>query len=197
MQDDNRQIGEILRAARENSGLSVEDVVFRTGLPRSAVLALEAEDFSAFASPVYARSFLSQYSDFLNVDAHGWLEALEPGSFSAAAMLHPVVEAPAEERTPERSGPSAAGGGWLTLLGLSALSVGIVVASIKGYEFFESRFGEPSTPKPVVEVLAPPVPAAAAPTAPVEKLPEPYPLPPPQDIPADPSAPPPRAIIVR
>lgn len=194
MQDDDRQIGEILRAARESSGLSVEDIVFRTGLPRSAVLALEAEDFSAFASPVYARSFLSQYSDFLNVDAHGWLEALEPGSFSAAGMLHPLVEAPAEERGSEHSRPSAAGGGWLTLLGLSALSVGIVVASIKGYEFFESRFGGPPPSKPVVEVLAPPVPAAAAP---VEKLAEPPPPPPPQETPEDPSAPPPRAIIVR
>lgn len=192
MQEDDRQIGDILRSARQTAGLEVEDVVFRTGLPRSVVLALEAEDFSSFASPVYARSFLSQYSEFLNVDAHGWLEALEPGSFSAAGMLHPLVEAPSEE-APAKSPSPGSGGAWLSLLGLSALSVGIVVASIKGYAFFEARFGgEP--PKPAAVPIAPPQPAAAA--APAEKLPVPSP-PPPQEVTEDPSAPPPRAIIVR
>lgn len=196
MNEEDRQIGEILRSARETAGLGVEDVVFRTGLPRSVVEALEAEDFSSFASPVYARSFLSQYSDFLNVDAHGWLEALEPGSFSAAGLLHPLVEPPADEEPARNRAPGFAGG-WITLLGLSAISVGIVVASIKGYEFFESRFGGENR-KSGIQHQAPPVPAAAAPVTKAAEFSDPAPSTPAptrKEDTADEA--PPRAIIVR
>ena len=54
------QIGELLRQARENADLVVDDVVFQTRIPKSVVEALEAGDFSVFSSPTYARSFLSQ-----------------------------------------------------------------------------------------------------------------------------------------
>lgn len=145
MLEESEQIGAKLRAAREAQGLTLDDVIFRTQLPRSAVVALENEDFSAFTSPVYAKSFLSQYSNFLNVDAQPWLEALQPGGFMPDGLLQPLLDAPDEEplEKKKRSRPeSQVQGGWLSVLGLLALTGVLVFAVVKGHEFFEARFGE-------------------------------------------------------
>ena len=141
MEDHFEQIGERLRKARENAGLEVDDVVFRTRLPRSAVEALEAEDFSHFISPVYAKSFLSQYSGFLNVDAAPWLDALKPSAFIEGDPLLPLLETSgmAAIEAPAHDGTR---GGWTSTLGLLILSCGIVFGVVKAFEFFESRFGE-------------------------------------------------------
>lgn len=72
-------IGEQLHAARESKGLALMDVAHTTRIPLSTLRALEDSDYSVFPSPTYARSFLAQYSEFLDVDAHAWIEAFETG----------------------------------------------------------------------------------------------------------------------
>lgn len=151
--DDLEHIGARLKAARQTAGLSVEDVSFRTQLPRSVLLALEGEDFSAFASPVYAKSFLAQYSDFLNVDAHPWLDAIEPGSFVAGDQLGRLVEAPEFPLAEKSIDVERRGGGW-SVLGLLALSTAMVFAAIQGYKFFEVRFADETRPPSIDSVPA-------------------------------------------
>ena len=148
------QIGIKLRLARESAGLSLDDVVFRTQLPKSILGALEAEDFSVFASPVYAKSFLSQYSEFLNVDARAWLDALEPGSFAPGGSLHPLLDAPRAEVAPEPAVP-AGGGGWFAVIGLFGLSVALVYGVMASYEFFETRFAREPAGEVVPETRTP------------------------------------------
>lgn len=144
------QIGGLLRSAREAAGLEVDDVVFRTRIPRSVVESLEAEDFTAFTSPVYAKSFLAQYSGFLHVDAQPWLSALEPGCFMPAASLRTLVEGP-ETQAGENASMPEHRGGTLSVMGLLMLSSALVVGAIKGYEFFEVRLGgESNVPVPEV-----------------------------------------------
>jgi cytoskeletal protein RodZ len=187
--EDNEHIGVSLKSAREAAGLTVEDVRFRTQLPPTVVLALEAEDFSSFASPVYAKSFLAQYSTFLNVDAQPWLEALEPGAFTSGAALQSLLDAPEPSPHAEpESSPAAGGGGWFSVLGLLALSAALVFAVIKSHEFFEARFG--GDPPPQNEDF---------PSSSVER----WPATPPDTRPGvvreddELGKPPPRAIIVR
>ena len=188
MEDDFEHIGTRLKAAREASGWTIEDVLHRTQLPRSAVQALEADDFSAFTSPVYAKSFLAQYSRFLNVDAQPWLEALEPGSFVAGGLIQPLLHAPSVSPIEKSPASSESRGGWLAVLGLLALSAALVFAAIKGFDFFESRFGGEREAR----LAIPPQPAA-----------EDLILNPPDRRPGairddeEISKPPPRAIIVR
>lgn len=179
------QIGTKLRSAREAAGLSLDDVVFRTQLPKSILSALEAEDFSVFASPVYAKSFLSQYSGFLNVDARDWLDALEPGAFSPGGSLHFLLDAPEPEVVPEPTVP-AAGGGWFAVIGLFALSVALVYGVMESYAFFEAKFEK----APVVSET--PQPAAVEPVSATV-----VPKPSIQAQDEEPGNPPPRAIIVR
>lgn len=138
--DQDEDIGQKLRAAREAAGLTVDDVVFQTQLPRSVILALEDGDFASFSSPVYAKSFLAQYSRFLEVDAHWWMDALEPGKAIEGGLLQPVFMAPFTPPVePQRRGLES--GGWLAALGLMLLSAMLIVMMVMSYQFFEARFG--------------------------------------------------------
>jgi cytoskeleton protein RodZ len=203
--EESEQIGAKLKAAREAQGLTLDDVIFRTQLPRSAVVALENEDFSAFTSPVYAKSFLSQYSNFLNVDAQPWLEALQPGGFMPDGLLQPLVDAPDEEQAEKkkRSGPeSQMRGGWLSVLGLLALTGLLVFAVVKGHEFFEARFGGDPKAESAPGVPLPKDPAAQTPDAAAAEstaIPDFTPGSRPAVVAEDDEVgkPPPRAIIVR
>lgn len=62
-------IGQKLKAAREKTGLSILDAAHETRIPVARLQMLEADNFAAFGSMAYARSFLKNYSSFLGVDA--------------------------------------------------------------------------------------------------------------------------------
>ena len=72
-------IGEQLRKAREIRHETLKDVEFALRIPEPVLTELEANDYSSFSSPTYAKSFLKQYSQYLEVDARRWLEAFESG----------------------------------------------------------------------------------------------------------------------
>lgn len=192
MEDISDQIGERLTRARETAGLTVDDVMFKTRIPRSVINALEAGDFSVFSSPTYAKSFLSQYSSFLDVDARLWLDALEPAAFIAGEIVRPLWEAANPVRDETVSPPRDGTSGWASALSMMAATGVMVFLALKGYEFFEKRFGlELTVPESVTVTPVAPLPAAAPP-APIARpetaARQPDDAPPP---------PPPRAIIVR
>lgn len=147
------QIGGKLRQAREAAALSVEDVIFQTRIPRAVITALEAGDFSFFTSPIYAKSFLAQYSNFLTVEAGLWLDALQPASFISGENVTQLWTGNPEPR-PERLAKAGPAGGWKSALSMLIVTCGIVFAVIKGYEFFDKRLGA-DTP-PTAEIPAPP-----------------------------------------
>ncbi len=187
------QIGERLLNAREKAGLSVDDVVFQTRIPRSVVAALEAADFSVFSSPTYAKSFLSQYSEFLKVDARMWLDALEPVAFLPGDVVLPSWQVHPAQRDliqATRSAPN----GWLAAISALALSGALIYAAIKGYEFLELRFGGEAEPlkSTANERQEPPAPASEV--IPKVEAPRTPPTPPPA---LEVVEPPPRARIVR
>ena len=140
MEEISDQIGERLRTAREGAGLSVEDVVAKTRIPKSVIEALEAADFGVFDSQTYARSFLSQYSEFLNVDARIWLDAFEPASFAPVEVVQPSWQSHHSRKDP---GPSTrqGTGDWISALRGLALSCGLIYAAILAYQLLEARFG--------------------------------------------------------
>lgn len=134
------QIGELLRKARENAGLVVDDVVFQTRLPKSVVVALEEGDFSVFSSPTYARSFLSQYSDFLDVDAGMWLDALEPQAYASGDVELLGGGPGLSHRSVVQVAPGG-NSGWFAATGLLVVSGAFVFGAVKGYEILEHKLG--------------------------------------------------------
>ncbi|MBN8418851.1 MAG: helix-turn-helix domain-containing protein [Verrucomicrobia bacterium] len=71
--------GQMLIAAREKRGLSIADAAHETRIPAQRLRYLECGNIAAFGSLTYARSFIRQYSDFLEVDASSMLEELPEG----------------------------------------------------------------------------------------------------------------------
>lgn len=72
--------GQMLTAAREQRGLSIEDAAHETRIPAQRLRYLESGNIAAFGSMTYARSFIRQYSEFLEVDAAMMLEELPEGA---------------------------------------------------------------------------------------------------------------------
>lgn len=72
-------IGQTLKAAREQRGLSLLDAAHLTRIPVARLHLLEQDNYAAFGSMTYARSFLRRYSQFLGVDATTILQELPGG----------------------------------------------------------------------------------------------------------------------
>ena len=62
------ELGERLRAAREEKELTLEAVAEATRIPLNYLQALEDESFGAFTSDLHARGFLRNYASFLGLD---------------------------------------------------------------------------------------------------------------------------------
>lgn len=71
--------GQMLTAAREKRGLSIEDAAHETRIPAQRLRLLEAGNVAAFGSITYARSFVRAYSEYLKVDCEDFLSALPEG----------------------------------------------------------------------------------------------------------------------
>ncbi len=63
-----KELGERFRAERERKGLSVTEVVQRTKISKTNVLALEAGDPEGLPHPVYAKGFVRNYARLLGLD---------------------------------------------------------------------------------------------------------------------------------
>jgi cytoskeletal protein RodZ len=73
--DDMDSIGETLRTARHNKKASLEDVSRATKIKIEILEKLEADDFAGLAAPMYTKSFLKMYADYLGADSAGMVEA--------------------------------------------------------------------------------------------------------------------------
>jgi cytoskeletal protein RodZ len=88
---DDRSIGEVLRAAREERGESVEDVERLTHVGKKFVLALEGNDLKKLPEPVYAKKFVKALAKHYGIDPEAAADAL-------LKELAVAVEAPAGGR---------------------------------------------------------------------------------------------------
>jgi cytoskeletal protein RodZ len=61
-------LGETLRVAREEKGLSIETIARDTNIARRYLTALETEDFAQFPAESYALGFLKNYGEYLGLD---------------------------------------------------------------------------------------------------------------------------------
>ena len=82
-------IGERLKSARLEQGLSIDQVVEWTRINRAYVAALETDDHAAIPADFYAVSFLRQYSEILGLPTDDMVRALRQ-------KLADVDDAPAE-----------------------------------------------------------------------------------------------------
>ncbi len=99
-----KTIGEILRAAREERRLSVEQVNRETKISAQTITALEADDFEGFPSETYLKGFLRTYADFLGLDGGKLWAMIRARSSSAGGGTGPSWEIEQSVRE-EKLGP--------------------------------------------------------------------------------------------
>ena len=75
-----KTIGEVLRLARINQGLSLEELQEKTEIQLHFLEAMEADDFDLLPSTFYAHSFLRKYAWAVELDERIVLDAYDSGS---------------------------------------------------------------------------------------------------------------------
>ncbi|HOV78697.1 MAG TPA: DUF4115 domain-containing protein [Bacillota bacterium] len=69
------EIGERLKKAREERGLTLEAVEEETKIRRKYLQAMEEERFQILPGPIYAKAFLKNYARFLNLNVEEIMES--------------------------------------------------------------------------------------------------------------------------
>ncbi len=156
------EIGSVLRQAREQLGLTLEEVERATRIRARNLAVLESGDWESLASTVQARGFLKNYAEFLGLDAE-WLltryaEALQ--SRRTRPRARPAAGAPPARSVQIRSRRPR----WLSsdLLVAAAVTLTVMVILIWGLGRVTAAVrGEEGTGTP---------PTATAPAAPTEAV---------------------------
>lgn len=86
------EIGHILREARENKGLTLEDVQGHTRINARYLAALENGQYSALPTPVHTRGFLRNYARFLGLDPQPLLDRYAAGQGQETPRSVPLAE---------------------------------------------------------------------------------------------------------
>lgn len=155
-------LGKTLRGAREASGLTIDDAVYRAKLPRSVVEALEADDFGFFSSPLYARSFLRQYGEYVGADVGPWIDDLVPTALIESETLDAFIDLTAPEPAPkarEKEKPKKTGGGAMAAVWMILITAGLVWGGMEIFRHYEANTASPQQapdPQPVAATPPPP-----------------------------------------
>lgn len=68
-----RTVGEILKRAREEKSISLDEVVAATKIKKAFLESLEADDFQKISSVVSVRGFIKNYAEFLGLSSRSVL----------------------------------------------------------------------------------------------------------------------------
>ncbi len=118
-----KTIGEVLKLARTNQGLSLEELSKKTDIQQDLLEALERNDYDLLPSPFYARSFLRKYAWAVDLDESIILEAYEAGEM---IVFDEVLAADEEFRSRKNKNKSSFLPLFYFLLLASAIAVFVV-----------------------------------------------------------------------
>lgn len=160
-------IGAILREARHRRNLDISQCEKATRIRARYLQALEEGHLDLIPAPVYVRSFLRTYAEFLGVDAERLLadydDGRQPGGAALERAQHRVKRVP-----PRRAQPRMPGGqlAWLGIGGIIAVALLVWVgAGDDGPTAVPLPPIQPATAPAAATPPAAPPPAAPTPTA--------------------------------
>ncbi len=113
-------VGEILKHAREASGLTIEDISGRLHLRPSLVRDIEADKFDGISSATYARGYVRNYARILGVDEAEVMACLEQQVPSEA---EPAMQSFSRKTTHQARDSRLMMVTWLIVIVLAALVV--------------------------------------------------------------------------
>jgi cytoskeletal protein RodZ len=96
-------LGQILKEAREKKGVTASQAAAATRMKIQTVEALERDDFSRMAAPMYSKGFIKLYSEYLGVDSAPLIrEYMDLHAPKVRPPLTPEDAPPPREGAPER-----------------------------------------------------------------------------------------------
>jgi hypothetical protein len=134
-------IGTTLREARMRARISIDEVETRTKIRAKYLRAIENEEWDLLPGPVYAKSFLRTYGDFLGLDSRMLVDEYRRQYERPADHELRPISSIARERERTARGPLIPPWGWIVVV----LIVVVVVLGIIG----ETGGGKKSPPSPV------------------------------------------------
>ena len=123
-------IGSTLREARMRSRIDISEVEVGTKIRAKYLRALENEEWDLLPGPVYVKSFLKTYGDYLGLDSRLLVDEFKrryerPSDHDVRAMA-----TTARERDRRSSPPSRISGALLTPRTLIVLALAVIVAAL-------------------------------------------------------------------
>ena len=118
-----KTIGEVLRLARTNQGLTLEELHKKTEIQLDMLEAMEADDFDQLPSPFYTRSFLRKYAWAVELDERIILDAYDSGSM----ITYEEVDVDEEELTGRRRSSKKSKTSFLPLFYFILFALSIVI----------------------------------------------------------------------
>lgn len=101
------EFGKTLREAREAKGLTIDDIVKKTHMMSRQIEALEKEDFSSFAAPIYGRGFVKLYCETVGLDAQVMIaEFMDIFNGNREPTIRTREEAPKAPQAPATPAPT-------------------------------------------------------------------------------------------
>lgn len=175
-------IGARLGAARAKAGISLEKAAKDTRIRVLKLRELEADDFSGFAHPTYARLFLLDYAEYLGLPLDE-IRPMLPDQAGSAAGGFQYIDALAAD-LPRKSGSPRRRRRWIFILAIAAVGFILLLAAALFTYFTIQKIERVARSKPLAEVTASepqPTPEATPETTPgatPDPTPEPEPEPP-------------------
>jgi len=155
-------VGERLRAAREEKGLSLEDIAAQTRIPRRHLEAIEGADWDRLPAPTYTIGFARSYASVVGLDRAEVADQLRGEMGGVRATTTTEVFEPAD---PARTMPKG-----LVIGAILAVIVLVLVMSWLSRRSLEQP-DESATNTAAPAAPATPPPAAAPPAAPAAQGP--------------------------
>jgi cytoskeletal protein RodZ len=147
-------VGERLRAAREDKGLSLDEVAAQTRIPRRHLESLEGADWEKLPAPTYTIGFAKSYASAVGLDRAEIGDQLRAEMGGARTSV-------ADSEVFEAADPARAMPKWLVLAAIAAVILLVLVMTWLNRQSLEQPAGQP------VETATQqqPGPAAQAPAA--------------------------------
>ena len=118
-----KTIGEVLRLARTNQGLTLEELHKKTEIQLDMLEAMEADDFDQLPSPFYTRSFLRKYAWAVELDERIVLDAYD----SESMITYEEVDVDEDELTGRRRSSKKNKASFLPLFYFILFALSIVI----------------------------------------------------------------------
>ncbi|MFC4766372.1 helix-turn-helix domain-containing protein [Effusibacillus consociatus] len=176
-----KELGSILRTARESKGLTLDEIQERTKIRKRYLEAIEEGELSILPGLVYARGFIRNYAEQVGLDGQALLQEHGLSEDSPAAAPERAKPVPKEAEKKEKPQPKIASpdlGEGNRIFPQVAMAVAVIGLLGVGLWYLTNREASPQTP-------APQAPQAPQQTTPPAQQPA-VPTPPPQPKPAEP-----------